>query len=88
MATVTLKGGISLNVNDDYEEIVKEMYLKIDKTNAFIELECFYLPDVSSGYFPKRFELTTMSTNNNHGIIFNWPANIWVEKPPPRRLRR
>jgi hypothetical protein len=47
MATVTLKGGISLNVNDDYEEIVKEMYLKIDKTNAFIELECFYLPDVS-----------------------------------------
>ena len=26
---------------------IMEMYLKIDKTNAFIELECFYLPDVS-----------------------------------------
>lgn len=47
MATVTLTGGISLDVNADYEEIVKEMYSKIDKKNAFIELECFYLPEVT-----------------------------------------
>ena len=38
------------------------------------------LSDVGLGFYPVRFEYTSMSTNNNNGIIFNWPipSGGWV----------
>lgn len=38
------------------------------------------LTEVENNFYPVRFEYTSMNTNNNHGIIFNWPTpeNGWV----------
>lgn len=33
-----------------------------------------HLDDATEGYYPMRFEYTSMNTNNNHGIIFTSPA--------------